>query len=282
MRQKWRSAGPGGILQRWTSPRTRNWTWRCRRCGGGLAAPWRRCLPERPISRCRRSVSPVRMPVAQHGTLCASCWSGLRLIEKPYCARLGIPFAYDLGPNALSAEAIADPPPFDRCRAVAAYDGVARDLVHGLKYRDRLELAAWMANWMRRAGADIIAEADVVVPVPLHRRRLWHRRFNQAAELARMVAAGDRQAVPLRPRSAACARRASRSVSPPASATGTCAAPSGWMRATRPRLPVGGCCSSTTSTRPGRRSRPRPVPSSGPAPSGVDVLVFARVVRGQD
>ena len=47
-------------------------------------------------------------------------------------------------PGALSAEAIADPPPFERCRAVAAFDDVARRLVHGLKYRDRLELAAWM------------------------------------------------------------------------------------------------------------------------------------------
>lgn len=64
----------------------------------------------------------------------------------PYCDRLGIPFVYDLGAGALSAEAIADPPPFDRCRAVAAFDEVARQLVHGLKYRDRLELAAWMAG----------------------------------------------------------------------------------------------------------------------------------------
>jgi len=127
-------------------------------------------------------------PVAAHGSLCAACWSKLRLIEKPYCARLGIPFAYDLGPGALSAEAIADPPPFDRCRAVAAFDDVARQLVHGLKYRDRLELAGWMAGWMSRAGADLVSAADVIVPVPLHTRRLWWRRFNQSALLARAVA----------------------------------------------------------------------------------------------
>ena len=125
---------------------------------------------------------------ASAGALCPSCWSRLRLIEKPYCARLGIPFAYDLGEGALSAEAIADPPPFDRCRAVATFDDVARRLVHGLKYRDRLELAAWMAAWMARAGAELIAEADVVVPVPLHRHRLWWRRFNQSALLARALA----------------------------------------------------------------------------------------------
>jgi ComF family protein len=126
--------------------------------------------------------------VAAGGSLCPACWSKLRLIEKPYCARLGIPFTYDIGAGALSAEAIADPPPFDRCRAVATYDYVARQLVHGLKYRDRLDLSRWMGNWMRRAGDDLLDEAAVVVAVPLHRRRLWWRRYNQSALLAQAVA----------------------------------------------------------------------------------------------
>ncbi|HZP19602.1 MAG TPA: ComF family protein [Bauldia sp.] len=127
-------------------------------------------------------------PLADHGALCASCWGKVRLIEAPYCARLGIPFAYDLGPGALSAEAIADPPPFDRCRAVAAFDDIARTLVHGLKYRDRMELAGWMGGWMARAGAELLADADLIVPVPLHRGRLWWRKFNQSAALAAAVA----------------------------------------------------------------------------------------------
>jgi len=135
--------------------------------------------------------------VADAGTLFAACWNKLRLIEDPYCVRLGTPFTYDLGEGALSAEAIADPPPFDRCRAVAVFDDVARRLVHGLKYRDRLDLARWMAQWMVRAGAELVAEADAVVPIPLHRRRLWSRRFNQSALLAQTIAAlGGKSMVP--------------------------------------------------------------------------------------
>ena len=91
-------------------------------------------------------------------------------------------------PGALSAEAIADPPPFDRCRAVAHFDETARRLVHALKYRDRPELARWMGLWMRRAGSELVSEADIIVPVPLHRGRLWRRRFNQAAALAQAIA----------------------------------------------------------------------------------------------
>lgn len=127
-------------------------------------------------------------PVARLGGLCPACWGTMKLIEKPYCPRLGIPFAYDLGPEVLSAEAIASPPPFDRARAVAAFDDVARELVHGLKYRDRMELAGWMGAWMARAGAELCDDCDVVVPIPLHRWRLWFRRFNQSAALAKAVA----------------------------------------------------------------------------------------------
>jgi ComF family protein len=131
---------------------------------------------------CRRHVS-------QPGALCAACWPDLKFLEKPWCAVMGTPFTQDMGEGFLSAEAIANPPPFRRARAAVAYTGVARQMVQGLKYHDRTDLAPWMARWMLRAGAELIAEADVVVPVPLHWRRFFERRFNQSAELARNVAA---------------------------------------------------------------------------------------------
>jgi ComF family protein len=119
--------------------------------------------------------------------LCAACWSQIRFIERPFCERLGTPFAVDLGQPLLSPAAIADPPVFGRARAVAEYDGTASLLVHRLKYNDRLELARAMGGMMTRAGAELLDEADVIVPVPLHRWRLWRRRFNQAMALARTV-----------------------------------------------------------------------------------------------
>jgi predicted amidophosphoribosyltransferase len=119
--------------------------------------------------------------------LCAACWSQIRFIERPFCERLGTPFAVDLGQPLLSPAAIADPPVFGRARAVAEYDGTASLLVHRLKYNDRLELARAMGGMMTRASAELLDEADVIVPVPLHRWRLWRRRFNQAMALARTV-----------------------------------------------------------------------------------------------
>ena len=102
---------------------------------------------------------------------------------------MGTPFSHDMGEGFLSAEAIANPPPFARARSAVVYSGVARRMVQSLKYNDATNLAPWMARWMVRAGAELIADADVVVPVPLHWRRFLWRRFNQSAELARALAA---------------------------------------------------------------------------------------------
>jgi ComF family protein len=130
---------------------------------------------------CRRIVS-------QPGTLCGACWQGLRFLERPWCEILGVPFSHDMGAGIVSADAIANPPPFDRARAAVAHSGVAKQMVHQLKYADRTDLAPWMAAWMVRAGQELLGDADLIVPVPLHRRRFLSRRFNQSAELARSVA----------------------------------------------------------------------------------------------
>jgi ComF family protein len=127
-----------------------------------------------------------REPVEGEG-VCASCWAKLSFIAPPFCPRLGIPFVYDPGPGMLSMEAIADPPAYARARAAVRYDDVARTLVHALKYQDRTDLAPAMGRWMARAGRELLGEADVLIPVPLHWRRGWSRRYNQSGALARII-----------------------------------------------------------------------------------------------
>ena len=125
-------------------------------------------------------------PVGDAG-LCAGCWAKLSFIAPPYCERLGIPFTYDPGPGVLSMEAIANPPAYTRARAAVRYDEIARTLVHAFKYGDRLDLAPTMGRWMATAGRTLVSEADTIVPVPLHWRRQWARRFNQSALLAEVL-----------------------------------------------------------------------------------------------
>jgi ComF family protein len=137
-----------------------------------------------------------RAAVGSHGALCPACWGEMGFIERPYCERLGTPFDRDFGAGAISPGAAADPPVFSRSRAVARYDSdEARSLAHRLKYYDRLELAEPLGLWMARAGAELLADADLLVPIPLHRLRLVSRRFNQSAALARVISRAS--AVPL-------------------------------------------------------------------------------------
>ncbi len=134
--------------------------------------------------RCLACAAAVDVP----GRLCPRCWSGVDFIVPPYCAVCGFPFDFDEGEDALCGACAGKPPAFDRARSAMCFNGVARDLVHGFKYRDQTHAAPALAAWLARAGGDLLAEADAITPVPLHRWRLFARRFNQAALLAREVA----------------------------------------------------------------------------------------------
>jgi ComF family protein len=127
-------------------------------------------------------------PVSSHDAVCAGCWSDIDFIRAPLCDRLGIPLPFDIGGTMVSAAAVADPPDYERARAVARFDGVMRELVHDFKFRDRHDARRLFGRWLAEAGVTLLADADLVVPVPLTRRRLATRRFNQAAMLAQEVA----------------------------------------------------------------------------------------------
>jgi ComF family protein len=127
------------------------------------------------------------LPVGEPASLCIACWGKLTHLDDPVCDMLGTPFAYDQGPGALSPAALANPPPWDRARAAVAFDDVSRKFIHDLKYHDRQETGLLMARMMARAARRLLAEADLIVPVPLYRWRLWQRRFNQSAYLARQL-----------------------------------------------------------------------------------------------
>jgi ComF family protein len=124
---------------------------------------------------------------ADHHALCSACWQGIRFIQPPVCERLGLPLLVDGPPGTVSAAALADPPDFDRARSVALYGGAMRDLILALKFHDRMDAARGLARWAAVAGRDLLTDADLIVPVPLARRRLLHRRFNQSALLAHEI-----------------------------------------------------------------------------------------------
>jgi ComF family protein len=118
--------------------------------------------------------------------LSGRAWEQISFIDHPLCDGCGAPYAYDIG--ARCAACLARPRAFHRARAACLYDAASRDLILQFKHADRTELTPLFLRWLSRAGADILAQADAVAPVPLHPARLFKRRYNQAAELARPLA----------------------------------------------------------------------------------------------
>ncbi len=124
--------------------------------------------------------------ITRHNLLCAECWRNLHLITPPLCNRFGIPLpGYEGGGPHISMQALAEPPVFHRARAAAHYAGIMRRLIVRFKFEDKHEPLPLFVKLMQNAGRELLAEADVLVPVPLHRLRLLQRRFNQSALLAK-------------------------------------------------------------------------------------------------
>ncbi|MEJ5230903.1 MAG: ComF family protein [Geminicoccaceae bacterium] len=126
--------------------------------------------------------------VDRQGGLCAACWAPLRFLRPPWCERCGWPLPGDAPGPQLCPACLGRPPAWERGRAALAYDEASRGLVLRFKHAERPEAAATFARWMAAAGRDLLAGADLLVPVPLHRWRLLRRGYNQAGLLARQLA----------------------------------------------------------------------------------------------
>lgn len=120
-------------------------------------------------------------------TICPNCWQNINFLTQPLCEINGTPFPFDIEPGTISAAALKNPPSYDKARGVAAYDGTMKELIHKLKYNDRHELLNLFTNWMKFSGKELIEQSDIILPIPLYKTRLWQRRFNQSALLAKRL-----------------------------------------------------------------------------------------------
>jgi ComF family protein len=128
-----------------------------------------------------------RAHVSDPGALCSDCWQAIQFIDGPMCECCGLPFDLDPGIKMRCAACHAKTPSFDKARALMRYDEKSRGPILALKHADRLDLVPTFGRWLDRGGRELVSESDIILPVPLHPTRLWSRRYNQSAELARAL-----------------------------------------------------------------------------------------------
>ncbi|MBI1275311.1 ComF family protein [bacterium] len=129
-----------------------------------------------------------REPVTHHPAVCATCFGKLNFIGRPRCGHCGVPLGPGANDGSECGACLAEPPAFDAAMAACLYDEASQGLVTRLKYADSVHLAPLLAEWMLRHGQDMLAGADMLVPVPLHPSRLRQRMFNQSALLGEIIA----------------------------------------------------------------------------------------------
>ena len=129
-------------------------------------------------------------PVESHGHLCGDCWSCFEWIDGPHCACCGYPFPDDYEPdsNAMCPVCAAGKNELDFIRAACVYDDMSRSVMLPFKHGGRIKFARFMSHAMIWALRDVDIKPDIVMPVPLANRRLFHRGYNQATLLAREIA----------------------------------------------------------------------------------------------
>jgi ComF family protein len=160
---------------------------------GGFVAGWKQALSGKVLLRgaldliLPRETLDGAAVTGAHG-LAPEAWVRIHFLDGPVCDGCGAPFDYDPGPDVRCPACMARPRAFDAARAACLYDETSRDPILKLKHADRTDLAPMFARWLSRAAAELLAEAEAVVPAPLHPWRLLKRRYNQAAEIARPLA----------------------------------------------------------------------------------------------
>ena len=126
--------------------------------------------------------------VDKQGMISAESWADLDFIAPPFCAQCGIPFEFEIEQGVKCSSCIEKPPPYESARAALKYNDTSRDMVLGFKHGDQTHAVRAFTPWLEMAGKELFEDADLLIPVPLHYRRLIARRYNQAALLAQSLA----------------------------------------------------------------------------------------------
>jgi ComF family protein len=124
--------------------------------------------------------------------ICSDCWSNFTFITKPCCYICSFPFNYDDDSEAICGGCISTKPIYNRAISILRYDSYSKDLIHKFKYQDQLHVLNYLVNLMSNMGKELLEEADIIVPVAMHRNKLLKRGYNQSALLAMTIAAKNK------------------------------------------------------------------------------------------
>lgn len=120
--------------------------------------------------------------------VCSECWGNITFINKPCCAICSAAFEFETEENSICGACIQNRPNYDRAISLMKYDDYSKKIIHKFKYQDQLHILEYLTTLMNNMGKEIIKQADIIAPVPMHKYKLLKRGYNQAALLAMRIA----------------------------------------------------------------------------------------------
>lgn len=126
--------------------------------------------------------------VEDEDTLCLDCWKKIRFIKKPFCDKCSTPFDFNIDDHAVCFACLKNQPLYKKARSAVVYNSHTAKIIFKFKFYDKTHLKRFMAKCMAKAASDILPDIDVLIPIPLHKRRLIYRKYNQSLLLANEIA----------------------------------------------------------------------------------------------
>ena len=125
--------------------------------------------------------------VEQDNTLCEKCWEKIKFIKEPFCDKCSSPLEYKVSDKVICANCIKNKPPYIKLRSAVVYNSFSSKIIFRFKFYDKIYLKKFMAKTMIQSASDIIDKIDVIISVPLHKKRLIFRKYNQSLLLANEI-----------------------------------------------------------------------------------------------
>lgn len=125
--------------------------------------------------------------VEEYDTLCHDCWKDIEFIQKPFCSKCSSPLQMEISEDDLCANCLKNPPLYIKSRSAMVYSDETAKIIFKFKFYDKPHIKKFMAKTMVKASQDIIKNVDILIPIPLHKKRLIFRRYNQALILANEI-----------------------------------------------------------------------------------------------
>lgn len=126
-------------------------------------------------------------PVSDPLSICPECFKKIKFITPPLCEICGRPFEFEVYGKTVCGKCLQKKPVYDKARSAFLYDSFSKQLILPFKYSDRTDLAPLLGQFLIRAGAELLDQSDLIVPVPLNRWRLMKRKYNQAGILGKII-----------------------------------------------------------------------------------------------